>query len=91
MPPILDRLIHQLKAKGHNDEAAHSIAVAALQRSGNLKRGTEEATPKGIKRGKMSPGQRAIDRATKRSGRKASEYSYNARTNRATLKRRRGK
>lgn len=86
MPAILNRLIKQLKSKGHNDAAAHAIAVSALQKSGNLKKGTEDATPKGIKRGKMSPGQRAVDRATKRSGRKASEYSYDARTNRATLK-----
>lgn len=87
MPAILNRLVSQLKAKGHNDEAARAIAVAALQRSGNLKPGTEEATAKGIKRGNMSPGERAKDRAAKRSGRKTTEYNYNSRTNRATLKR----
>ena len=34
----------------------------------------------------MSPGQRAIDRASKKSGRPKSHYKYNAKTNRATLK-----
>ena len=35
----------------------------------------------------MTPEQRAIDRASKRSGRKITDYKYNAATNRATLKR----
>lgn len=86
MPAILDRLISQLKAKGHDDRSAHAIAVAALQRSGNLKSGTEEPTSKGIERGRMSPGERAKDRAAKRSGRPTRDYQYNSRTNRATLK-----
>lgn len=86
MPAILERLVKQLKEKGHDDDAAHAIAVAALQRSGNLKPGTEEATPKGIRRGRMSPAERAKDRAAKRSGRPASHYKYDPRTNRATLK-----
>ena len=34
----------------------------------------------------MTPGERAIDRAVKRSGHKASEYTYDAKTNAATLK-----
>ncbi len=88
MPKILDRLVSQLKAKGHNDRAAHAIAVSALQKSGNLKQGSEEPTAKGVKRGNMTPGQRAIDRAQRRSGKhKASDYKYNKKTNRATLKR----
>jgi hypothetical protein len=88
MPAILERLVSQLKAKGHDDRSAHAIAVAALQRSGNLKSGTEEPTAKGIKRGRMSPGERAKDRAAKRSGRPTRDYQYNARTNRATLRKR---
>lgn len=89
MPAILDRLVKQLKAKGHDDKSAHAIAVAALQRSGNLKRGSEEATAKGLKRGRMSPSERAKDRAARRSGRSTHDYEYNSRTNRATLKRKR--
>lgn len=88
MPAILTRLVSQLKAKGYNDRSAHAIAVAALQRSGNLKPGTEEATSKGVERGRMSPGERAKDRAAKRSGRPTRDFTYDPRTNRATLKRR---
>jgi hypothetical protein len=86
MPRILERLVSQLKAKGHNDEAAHAIAVAALQRSGNLKKGSEQPTAKGIRRGNMTPGQRAIDRESRRSGRSKTAYTYNKKTNRATLR-----
>lgn len=86
MPKILDRLKFQLKEQGHDEEAAHAIAVAALQKSGNLKPGTEEATPKGERRGNMSPGQRAIDRAAKISKHPRHHFVYNPRTNRATLR-----
>lgn len=87
MPAILERLVSQLKAKGYNDRAAHAIAVSSLQKSGNLKKGTEEATAKGVRRGNMTPGQRAIDRAQRKSGKHSkADYVYNAKTNRATLK-----
>jgi hypothetical protein len=76
----------QLKSKGYNDQSAHAIAVSALQKSGNLKPGTEEATAKGAKRGNMSPAARAKDRAAKRSGKATTAYKYNKKTNRATLK-----
>jgi len=83
---ILERLVRQLRAKGKSDAAAHAIAVSALQKSGNLKPGTQKATAKGTRRGNMTPGQRAKDRAAKTSGRSKSEYKYNAKTNRATLR-----
>lgn len=86
MPAILDRLVRQLRAKGHSNSAAHAIATKALQKSGNLKKGTQQATEKGKRRGKMTPAARAKDRAAKRSGGKPSQYKYNARTNRATKK-----
>ena len=88
MPKILDRLVSQLKAKGKSESAAFAIATAALQRSGNLKKGTTQATPKGNARGNMSPESRAKDRAVKYSKGKhtASQYSYNPRTNRTKLK-----
>lgn len=86
MPKILERLVSQLKAKGKSDKAAHAIAVSALQKSGNLKKGSTKATAKGTKRGNMTPGQRAKDRAAKSSGNKTSAYKYNKKTNRATKK-----
>lgn len=77
-----------MKAKGYNDSSAHAIAVKALQKSGNLKKGTAEATAKGARRGNMTPGERAKDRESKYSKgkHKAGDYNYNAKTNRATLK-----
>lgn len=88
MPAILDRLVKQLQAKGHSKSAAYAIATKSLQKSGNLKKGSQEATAKGKKRGAMSPGARAKDRAAKESGRNKKDYKYDAKTNRATLKKR---
>ena len=86
MPALLDRLVQQLMAKGKSRAAAEAIATEALQKSGNLKPGTQEATAKGKARGAMSPAERAIDRAAKVSKHPKSAYKYNAHTNRATLK-----
>lgn len=86
MPAILERLVSQLKAKGYNESSAYAIATKALQKSGNLKKGSQKATAKGKRRGAMSPGARAKDRAAKRSKHKTSDYKYNKKTNRAKLK-----
>jgi|TARA_R100001163_G_scaffold55116_1_gene42530 hypothetical protein len=86
MPAILDRLVGQLKRKGHSAGTSYAIATKALQKSGNLKPGSNKATSKGKQRGAMTPAARAKDRAAKRSGRKASEYTYNAKNNTATRK-----
>lgn len=85
MPKILDRLVSQIKAKGKSEKVAYAIAVSALQKSGNLKKGSTEATPKGIKRGNMSAKDRAIDRESKKSGNPKSRYTYSSKTNRARL------
>jgi hypothetical protein len=86
MPAILERLVSQLKAKGKSAKAAYAIATSALQKSGNLKKGTTKATAKGTKRGKMTPAARAKDRAAKRSKHSTSDYKYNAKSNLATLR-----
>lgn len=86
MPAILERLVKQLIAKGHDRHSAYAIATVALQRSGNLKKHSTKATAKGIKRGKMTPSGRAKDRASKLSHKSPSRYKYSAKTNRATLK-----
>lgn len=65
MPAILDRLVRQLRAKGYDTSSAYAIATKKLQSSGNLKKGTQKATAKGKKRGKMSPEARAKSRARK--------------------------
>jgi len=86
MPAILERLVSQLRAKGKSKDSAFAIATAALQKSGNLKKGTQKATSKGARRGAMTPAARAKDRAAKKSKHRSSEYNYSSKTNRATLK-----
>jgi len=83
MPKILDRLVSQLVANGMDKSKAYAVATKKLQQSGNLKKGTTEATAKGIKRGNMTPAQRAKDRAAKKSGGKPSDYKYNKHNNSA--------
>lgn len=87
MPRILDRLVGQLQAKGQSKAGAYAIATKTLQKAGDLKPGSAEATPKGAKRGAMTPAARAKDRASKYSGKhKTGDYGYDAKSNRATLK-----
>lgn len=87
MPKILERLVSQLKAKGVSTTSAYAIATKSLQKAGDLRSGSQRATPKGTRRGKMTPGARAKDRAAKASKKhKSSEYKYNSKTNRARLK-----
>lgn len=85
-PKILIRLTNQLRAKG--DKNASSNAVAYLRKFGILKQDSYELTEKGKERNEMSAGERAKDRASKYSGRKndPSDYTYDAKTNQATLK-----
>jgi len=68
MPAILDRLVRQLQAKGYDKSAAYAIATKSLQKSGNLKRGSQKATAKGKRRGAMTPEARAKSRQKKRIG-----------------------
>lgn len=84
--PILQRLVEQLKRKGMSTGMANAVARKTLQKSGNLKKGSDEMTEKGKKRSKMGAAGRAKDRAAKASGRKASDYKYNPRNNGASLK-----
>lgn len=86
MPKILDRTVGQLLQKGKSKKAAYAIATKKLQQSGNLKRGTNKPTLKGAIRGNMTPAQRAIDREAKLRGKPASNFKYNAKTNKAVLK-----
>lgn len=86
MPKILERLVSQLKAKGKSKQAAYAIATSALQKSGNLKKNSTEATAKGKRRGAMTPAARAKDRAARRAKHKPSDYQYNRKTNQATLR-----
>lgn len=86
MPAILERLVSQLQAKGKSKSSAFAIATSALQKSGDLKKGTQKPTAKGAKRGGMTPGERAKNRAAKYAKKKSSDFKYNKQTNRATRK-----
>lgn len=79
--PILKRLISQLIRNGKSSGDARRIAIAALQKSGNLKKGSTAPTEQGIKRGRMTPAQRAIDRAKRKNG--GGDYKYNPHNNSA--------
>ena len=56
MPKILDRVVSQLKAKGVANP--YAVGVSAMQKAGNLKKGTLQATKQGVRRGAMTPDER---------------------------------
>ena len=57
MPKILDRVVRQLlAAKGVANP--YAVGVSAMQKAGNLKKGTLQATKQGVKRGNMTPAAR---------------------------------
>jgi len=86
MPKILERLKSQLMSKGMPKPQAFAVATSQLQKHGILKKGTQQLTPKGNVRNSMTAGERAKDRASQESGHAKGAYNYNAKTNRATLK-----
>ena len=58
MPGLLDKAVNRIKASGQPAKAAWPIAVAAMQKAGNLKPGTVTPTKQGVARNKMTPAQR---------------------------------
>jgi hypothetical protein len=58
MPHILDEAVKQLKKKGWGTSSAYAIGTSTLQKSGSLKKGTNQPTKKGVKRGAMSQAER---------------------------------
>jgi len=77
-----NQLIKRLTAQVGNKESA----VKILQKRGDLKADGKTLTTAGKKRDAMTAEERAKDRAVKSSKHKTSEYTYNPKTNRATLK-----
>lgn len=61
MPKILDAAVKQIKAKGHSTSSAYAIATSTLQKAGELKKGHNTPTKKGITRGNMTRAQRHKD------------------------------
>lgn len=82
---IIERLTSQLVAQGQSIGSAKAIAISQLRKNGSIKK-DGSLTEKGKKRQALGAAGRAKDRAAKAAGRSPSEYKYNPRTNRATLK-----
>jgi hypothetical protein len=57
MPAIWERAVSAIK-KSSPDVNPYAVATSTLQKAGELKKGTREATKLGVKRGKMSRKQR---------------------------------
>jgi hypothetical protein len=75
---LVDRLSAQVGSKGS--------AIAILKKRGDLKSDGKTLTKKGKARDNMTARERAVDRESKRSGKKPSAYKYDPSTNRATLR-----
>ena len=58
MPKILDEAVKQIRKKGHSKSSAYAIATSTLQKAGELKKGHNTPTKKGVKRGAMTQAQR---------------------------------
>jgi len=67
MPQILENAVKSIMKKnpGMEKSSAYAIATKSLQKSGDLKDGTVQATKKGDRRGEMSKATRAKTRAKK--------------------------
>jgi hypothetical protein len=67
MPAILEDAVKSILKENPemSKSSAYAIATKSLQKSGDLKEGTVEATEKGKRRGEMSKASRAKTRAKK--------------------------
>jgi hypothetical protein len=75
---LIDRLAAQVGSR--------ESAIKILQERGHLKADGKTFTAEGQRRNAMTAEERAKDRAAKRSGNPKSQYTYDPRTNRATLR-----
>ena len=67
MPKILDDAVKSIMKENPkmDKSSAYAIATKSLQKSGDLKEGSNEATKKGDRRGEMSKATRAKTRSRK--------------------------
>lgn len=80
---LLDRLTRQLASKGESN--ARGMATALLKKQGSLD-SKGKLTSHGKARQALGAAGRAKSRQAEYSGRKPSEFTYNAKTNRATVR-----
>lgn len=84
--PLIERLMEQLKDSGTPASDARGMALSILRDRGHVHPHSETLTAAGVERDRLGAAGRAIDRATKAGKRQASDYQYDTRTNRATLR-----
>ena len=77
-----DSLIDRLAAQVGSRE----LAIGLLRKRGQMEEGSEKLTAAGQARNSMTAEERAKNRASKSSGKAATAYTYNPKTNRATLR-----
>jgi len=77
-----NQLINRLASQVGSVEGAIGILI----KRGDMTADGKSFTKKGAIRNSMTARERAIDRATKRTGRPASDYKYNKFTNNAILR-----
>ena len=77
---------HQLVKRLAAQVGSEETAIGILQKRGQLEADGKTLTKAGRKRDNMTAKERAIDRASKGSGRTPSEFKYDPKTNRATLR-----
>jgi hypothetical protein len=75
---LVDRLAAQVGSR--------DVAIGILRARGQMHADSEELTATGQARDNMTAAERAKDRAKKRTGKPASAFKYNPKTNSATLK-----
>ena len=62
MPGLLDKAVSRIASRGVPAKSAWPIAVASLQKAGDLKAGSVKPTAKGTKRNQMTRKQREASR-----------------------------
>lgn len=73
---LMDSLEHQLKAKGHTDIAAHSLAIEIMTKQGTLDPKTGLLTAKGQEREAMGRKARRVDRMAVQTGHPQKHIGY---------------
>ena len=55
---LLDKAVARIQSRGVKKSSAYPMAVASLQKAGDLKKGTLKPTAKGVARNQMTRAQR---------------------------------
>jgi hypothetical protein len=58
MPGLLDKAVSRIASRGVPTKSAWPIAVSAMQKAGNLQKGSVKPTKQGVQRNKMTRAQR---------------------------------